>query len=145
MRRLKFFGHPLHPATVHFPLGLLVGATAVDVLGWLWPAIDGDAARLMLILGLVAAAPTVATGFLDFLAIAREPAVERTAVYHLLSVSVALAFYGASLWLRQAAASGAIARWTSLGGALALLGAGWFGGQLVYRHGEGVEATRRNL
>src|SRR5690606_39772835 len=79
MRRLEFFGHPLHPATVHFPLGLLVGATAVDVLGWLWPAIDGDAARLMLILGLVAAAPTVATGFLDFLAIAREPAVERTA------------------------------------------------------------------
>lgn len=110
MRRLRFFGHPLHPATVHFPIGLLVGATVVDVLAVLGLDLGPKAANLLLILGLCAAA--------------------------------ALGLYGASLWLRNVTESTVLVLTTSLGGAFVLLFAGWLGGQLVYRHGQGVESPR---
>lgn len=142
MRRLRFFGHPLHPATVHFPIGLLVGATVVDVLAVLGLDLGPKAANLLLILGLCAAAASVATGFLDFLSLAEDPLVERTATFHFLSISAALGLYGASLWLRNVTESTVLVLTTSLGGAFVLLFAGWLGGQLVYRHGQGVESPR---
>lgn len=142
MRRLRLFGHPLHPATVHFPIGLLVGATVADVLAILGLDIAPKAVNLLLILGLCAAAAGVTTGFLDFLALAKDPPVERTATFHVLGISVALGLYGASLWVRNLSDSPSLALVTSLAGAFVLLLAGWFGGQLVYRHGQGVEPPR---
>lgn len=141
MRRLRLFGHPLHPATVHFPIGLLAGATVVDVLVALGLEVGPEVASLLLILGLCAAAASVATGFLDFLAIAKDPSVERTAVLHLLCISVALGLYAASLWFRHDTESAALVLATSLGGAFVLLFAGWLGGQLVYRYRQGVESS----
>src|SRR6185295_14293809 len=55
---MRVFGHPLHPALVHFPIGLLLSASAVDV-AWL-ASLCSDvhlAAVLMaggLVMGLVA-------------------------------------------------------------------------------------------
>lgn len=142
MRRLRLFGHPLHPATVHFPIGLLAGATVVDVLAALGLDVGPKAANLLLILGLCAAAASVATGFLDFLSLAKDPIVERAATFHLLAISTALGLYGASLWIRIETESTALVLLTSLGGAFVLLFAGWLGGQLVYHHGQGVESPR---
>lgn len=142
MRRLRLFGHPLHPATVHFPIGLLIGATVVDALAVFGLDLGPKAANLLLILGLCAAAASVTTGFLDFLSIAKDPQVERTAISHFLCISVALGLYGVSLWLRNATESTALVLATSLAGAIVLLFAGFLGGQLVYRHGQGVESPR---
>lgn len=141
MRRLRLFGHPLHPATVHFPIGLLAGATVVDVLAAVGLDVDSKAANLLLTLGLLAASASVATGFLDFLVIAKDPLVERTAIFHFLCMSTALALYGVSLWLRHGTESTALVLATSLGGAFVLLFAGWLGGQLVYRYRQGVESS----
>lgn len=70
MRRLRLFGHPLHPATVHFPIGLLAGATVVDVLvalglyaASLWFRHDTESAALVLATSLGGAAVLLLAGW----------------------------------------------------------------------------------
>jgi len=70
MRRLRLFGHPLHPATVHFPIGLLAGATVVDVLAALglyaaslWFRHDTESAALVLATSLGGAAVLLLAGW----------------------------------------------------------------------------------
>jgi uncharacterized membrane protein len=139
-------GHPLHPAVVHFPLALLLSATAADVA---WVAgITGDvhiAAVLMaggLAMGLVA----MAAGLIDFAKL--DEAVVPHALRHMAAVGVAWLGYAVALYLRRDALSGAatvgsISLALSLASALLLALGGWLGGRLVYTFGAGVDAVRR--
>jgi uncharacterized membrane protein len=153
---LRLFGHPAHTVLVHLPLGLWAASAAWDALGFLGVGPDAGAlfsqvAFWCIVGGLVAAAPTVVTGFLDFLAIGkgRERAAD-LAIYHLGTMLSAAAAYGGSLVARGGPSPAEGAR---LGWALALAGAGllllivggWMGGELVYRYGVGTAAApRRN-
>ncbi|WP_424952556.1 DUF2231 domain-containing protein [Deinococcus sp.] len=129
------FGHPLHPLLVHLPLGGWLIAGVLDVL----PLPDTDAAAdLALLLGTVGASGTIATGWTDWAN--TEGAARRTGLVHGLLNEVAFLMQAASVLSRRRG-DRATGRLLS-GGALALAVAGGFlGGQLVYRHGLGVEAT----
>ena len=139
-------GHPLHPAIVHFPIGLLLSATIADVA---WVAGLNPDARLAAILiagGLVMALVAMGAGLVDFAKL--DEALVPHAVRHMAAVGAAWLGYGIALYLRRDVFSGAasIAAASialSLASAFILALGGWLGGRLVYTFGAGVDAVRR--
>ncbi len=146
-RRPRLLGHPLHPITVHVPLGLLLAGTAFDLLALTvagpWP----DRAQAVLAAGLIASVPTLATGFVELVAIPPRARHARLATLHLVCASAALASYLASLALRwdEPSPPSAATLLTSLAGAALLGVTGWLGAELVYGYGEGVRAPQTHL
>jgi len=143
--RARIAGHPLHPALVHFPVGLWLAAVLWDGVGWwrpgegLWPQMS----YWCIALGLAAALPAVATGFLEFFALASDDPSIGAATAHMMAMGVAAMLFGAS-WVLRAKAGAAVppGAWTlalDLAGAAALAAGGWLGGTLVYRYGIGRE------
>ena len=135
------FGHPLHPAIVHFPIALLLSASAAD-LAWL-AGLTGDVhigAVLMaggLAMGLVA----MGAGLFDFTKL--DPAVVPHAVRHMSVVGTAWTGYAIALYLRRDVLSDGVTLGSatvaiSLLSALFLSVGGWLGGRLVYTFGAGV-------
>ena len=61
------YHHPIHPIVVHVTVGSVVAAFILGILGYLRRKPElGQAARYCLIIALVFAGPTVATGFMDW-------------------------------------------------------------------------------
>jgi uncharacterized membrane protein len=146
--RARIAGHPLHPALVHFPVGLWLAAVLWDGVGWwrsnevLWPQMS----YWCLALGLAAALPAVATGLVEYFALnSDDPAID-TATAHMMAMAGSAALFGAS-WVVRAKTGIAVAPngWAlalSLIGASALAVGGWLGGALVYRYGIGRDEGR---
>ncbi len=61
---LRFSGR-LHPLLVHFPIGLIIGAGLVEILGSPWRRRLSSAARVMLGLGAIGAAAAAFTGWMN--------------------------------------------------------------------------------
>jgi uncharacterized membrane protein len=132
--------HPIHPAVVHFPLGLLLSATLVDVaqIAGLWS--EPRFAALLIAGGLVGGLAAMGAGLYDFSRL-REDQVPH-ALRHMAAVGVAWLGYAGALYLRRDALTGAAAPSTasiavSFGSAIILGLGGWLGGELVYRYGAG--------
>lgn len=132
--------HPLHPAVVHFPLGLLLSGTLVDLgqLTGLWA--EPRFATLLIAGGLIGGLAAMAAGLYDFSRL--NDAQVPHALRHMAVVSAAWLGYAAALYLRRDVLAGAgdvsqasIA--TSIGSAVILGLGGWLGGELVYRYGAG--------
>ncbi|WP_397428168.1 DUF2231 domain-containing protein [Pontimonas sp.] len=132
----------LHPASVHFPIGLLFGAW-LFVLGRLFfPALMPEiVVTISLVLGLISSIPAVATGLWELVRVGDSASseAERTLWWHLglvgTSVSIFLAtlivyLEGPILWAVVLSTAGV---------ALLVLGA-HFGGSLVYKHRIGLDA-----
>ncbi len=61
------FNHPLHPALVHFPMGMAMGALAfMIVLFWLKKTELAPAAYYSHIFGLITLLPTMIVGYMDW-------------------------------------------------------------------------------
>ena len=139
-------GHPLHPPVVHFPIGLLLSATIVDV-GWVAGfTADPRLAALLMAGGLVMAVVAMGAGMLDFARI--DQALVPHAVRHMAAVGTAWLGYGVALYLRRDVFSGGTTLTSatiavSIASALILALGGWLGGRLVYTFGAGVSAARR--
>ena len=145
MRRIQMAGHPLHPAFVHFPLGILPLVPLWDLLGivrgepywWtiaFWTAVAGVA-----IAGI-----TLTTGFLDYAALPEDERITRTADRHMYVMLAAGGIFIGRLLAQGGAAppaggSSILALALSVVGAVLLLLGGWLGGELVYEHGVGVK------
>ena len=139
-------GHPLHPALVHFPIGLLLSATAVDV-AWVAGLIsDPNLAAMLMAGGLVMALVAMGAGLVDFARL--DQSVVPHAVRHMAAVGTAWLGYGVALYLRRDVFSGAMTMTAatvalSVASALVLALGGWLGGRLVYTFGAGVSPTAR--
>ena len=132
--------HPIHPALVHFPLGLLLTATLADVarLAVAWP--EPSFVAWLMAIGLAAALPTIAAGLYDFRRL--DDTQVPHALRHMAAVALALLGYGVALYLRRDTLSGAAEVSSAsfaigLGSAAVLGFGGWLGGELVYRYGAG--------
>lgn len=141
--------HPLHPALVHFPVACWTLATLADATGVLHPdaRLAQCAAGLMAVgcaIGLLAAL----AGFVELLRLPPAHPAGRDAVTHMALALVAWCLYAGSLVLRIDVEAGVLRRpdiaalAASALGWVALLGAGWMGGTLVYRHGVGMAGRR---
>jgi nitrite reductase/ring-hydroxylating ferredoxin subunit len=113
--------------------GALMSATLLDLL-----ASDeaSPAARRLVSLGLITAAPTALAGWSDW--IDTEQAEQRVGLVHAISNITGLSAYALSWWQRRNGGSG---RYAGLGGAAALSVGGWLGGHLAYAQGVGVDTT----
>ena len=132
--------HPIHPALVHFPLGLLLTATLTDLarLAVSWP--DPRFTACLMALGLAAALPAMAAGLYDFRSL--DEAQVPHALRHMAAIATGWLGYAVALYLRRDALAGvaepsAASIAIGLAGAAALGLGGWFGGELVYRDGAG--------
>lgn len=137
-----FRGHPLHPAVVPMPIGMLSAAAASDLLGFA----TGDrffrrASRWLIGGGIVSGVVAALLGIVEFTTIraARQP----TGVAHGAGNATILAMSTASLVLRLRSGNRlslpAVA--LSAASAVALTVTGWLGGELSFRHRIGVPRT----
>ena len=143
----KPIGHPTHALVVHFPAGLWPAALLFDLLSWIRP--DPTLVRAAfydILLGLGMAALAIFTGLLDFLPTVPGSWKRQLGWRHLLAQAGATGCFAISAGLR--ALDPGSARTPILPLLLAALGVGllllgnFLGGELVYRHGMRVGASR---
>lgn len=134
--------HPIHPMLVPFPIVFFVSAFVTDLLfvnghGSVW----ASASYWLLIAGLIGGALAAVAGLVDFLGDARIRSLG-AAKAHFAGNVTAVVLEAINAYLRSGdpavvvAGSGII-----LSGVVVviLLITGWLGGELVYRHGVGVD------
>jgi uncharacterized membrane protein len=131
--------HPIHPMLVPFPIVCFIGALVTDIVflnnydhGW------ATASRYLLAIGLVMAALAAVAGLTDFFGEKRIQGSD--AIKHMLAnvTAVVLELINFFVRLHSDAAIGRIGIYLSVIVVLILLYSGWKGGDLVYRHGMGV-------
>lgn len=128
-------GHPLHPLLVAVPIGAWTAASYLDLVG---DRSDRVAARRLVGLGAVAAAPAVLTGASDWTD--TMGAERRVGVVHALANHAALSAYVGSWFARRRGRHGLGVALAALGGTAMTVG-GWLGGHLAYGLGVGVDTT----
>jgi len=138
------FGHPLHPALVHFPIGLLLSATLADLAFAAGLTANVQVAAMMMAGGLAAGLLAMGAGLVDFAKL--EETVVPHALRHMTVVGIAWIGYAISLYLRGDLLTGGTAVptsaiLTSLVSALFLSLGGWLGGRLVYTFRAGISKS----
>jgi uncharacterized membrane protein len=139
--KAKLLGHPIHQMLVVFPLGLLGGSVAFDLLH---RALDSDVmalvAHYLIVGGLIAGLVAAPFGTIDWLAIPSGTRAKSVGAMHAVGNVVVLAlFFGSWLVRRDAPqAPEVLAHVLSFGGAFLSLATAWLGGELVDRLGVGV-------
>lgn len=139
------FGHPLHPAVVHFPLALLLSATFADLIWLIGLTNDTHIGAILMAGGLAMGLLAMFAGMIDFTRL--DEAVVPHALRHMAAVGTAWVGYAVALYMRKDsllgdAPLGATAVIVSFVSALVLALGGWLGGRLVYTFGAGVSANR---
>lgn len=130
----KFLGHPLHPVTVHLPIGAWILAAILDPWGGSMPArVAADAAVGFGLFGAIVASITGATDFHPY----GDPSVRRIGGLHAILNWVAIGLYAFSLLFRFDEFRD-LARIFSYTGLVAVSAAGYLGGLLVYEKRIGV-------
>jgi uncharacterized membrane protein len=144
-RGLRLFGHPLHAALVHFPMGFLSLVPLWDAAAiWRGGSSWWGMSFWTLAAGWFLALPAAVAGLWDYTDMDGGHQGRKDADRHLLLMGTALVLHMASLLARSGPdpMSGGRLRVAVL---LSALGAGvlgwggWYGGHLVYHHKIGVE------
>ena len=140
--KAKLAGHAIHPMLIVFPLGLLATSFFFDLIhlaseGERW----GYASFYMISAGILGRLLSAVFGLVDWLAIPRGTRARRVGALHGAGNVVVVAFFLASWGIRypDPARAGGAAVVLSLAGVLLALVTGWLGGELVERHGVGVD------
>lgn len=127
-----WLGHPLHPALVAAPLGMLASVPLLD-----WTGSDPASRRRLAGLGLLASIPALAAGVADWSD--TSGAEQRVGAVHALANATAVAAFARSWWVRRDEPEGG--RASALVGTALLAAGGWLGGHLAYALGVGVDTT----
>ena len=145
--KAKALGHPIHQMLIPFPFGLLATAVIFDIVHLVWgnPTM-ATVAYWMIIAGIFGGLVAAPFGLIDYLAIPRGTRARSVGLVHGLGNVVVLLLFAASWWLRYGTPGAADAHVPStLALALSFAGfalaglTGWLGGELVDRHGVGVD------
>lgn len=139
---MRIFGHPVHPAIVHFPIAGWILTPLADLVYY----VGGDpfwsrGAALANAAALAFAAPAIIAGTVDLRRLKDRPAAAGAAMLHVSLMTFALMASIASLYLRlpfSAPAWSLSAAGLSLAAAAATAVGGYFGGAMVYVHGLGL-------
>lgn len=137
---MKLFGHPLHPALVAFPLGLLLLMPVWDLSAVVLGARDAAVvAYWSELAGLALGAVAAVAGLVDLVRLSDNTA-QPTALRHAGSALTALSFFGVAFALRGHGdpLRVSVVVLDSLG-ALTLGVTGWLGGHLVFHYAVGLE------
>lgn len=130
-----WLGHPLHPMLTDLPVGLLTGATIVDLVGGEG---GGDIADALTVLGLLSVLPTAVTGLSDWADTVDTD--KRLGLVHALANAGASVLFAAAVVSRRGG-SRAGGRLFGLAGLGVLSASGYIGGHLVFARGLGVDHT----
>ena len=133
--------HPIHPMLVGIPIGLWVFAMVADLVHLfggspVWKVVALYAIGGGIVAALVAAVP----GFIDFTSIS-DRRVRRVALTHMMVNLVVVGLFALSFWLRLVSPLGGVPVAVSGVGVVLLGLGGWLGGELVFVHGMGVDAS----
>jgi nitrite reductase/ring-hydroxylating ferredoxin subunit/uncharacterized membrane protein len=132
----SWLGHPLHPVLTDVTIGSFTSAVLLD---WLGGRDSRPAARRLLGIGLLSAAPVVASGASDWAdsEVASE-AARRIGLVHATGNAVAASLFAASYAARRRGADG---RALALAGSATLTAGAYLGGHLSFAEGVGVDHT----
>ena len=136
-----FRGHPSHPPFTDITVGAYTTGTVLVVIGWFGvnEAVMVKTGLLATVVGLIAAALTILTGWLDYIRIPRGSSMRRTAAVHWISTISSTAIYVVSAAVLQAGSdSGQVstaAALVSLAAWAVLLFGAWAGGSIVFIYG----------
>ncbi|HEY0641183.1 MAG TPA: DUF2231 domain-containing protein [Pseudonocardiaceae bacterium] len=142
--RVRVAGHAAHPMLIVFPLGLLGTAVVFDILHLLTDR-GGFAttAAHLLAAGVLSGLLAAATGWADWLlAVPRGTRARQVGLLHGLANGAMLVLFAIS-WLLRFDTADWTPSWPAIvlawAGVVLALASGWLGGELVERHGIGVE------
>jgi uncharacterized membrane protein len=137
-------GHPIHPMLIPFPIALWVFSLVADII-YLWR--DNAAwewiAFWTLLAGCLGAVAAAIFGLIDYFAI-KDKQVVKIANWHARLNVLALLLFAASWYLRTDNGSDMVGDSLKIPFALSVIGvlvvtvSGWLGGELVFKHGVGV-------
>jgi nitrite reductase/ring-hydroxylating ferredoxin subunit/uncharacterized membrane protein len=127
-----WLGHQLHPMLIAGPIGLWSSALVLDLTGG-----DRDAARRLVGAGVLAVAPTAASGLADWSELGSAKRPKRVGLVHALANTGTAALFAAS-WLARRRGDHDRGRSLALAGAGGLAVGGYLGGHLSYSQGVGV-------
>ena len=131
--------HPIHPMLVPFPIVCFILALVCDIFYNSGHPEIATASKWLLGIGLVTAGLAAIAGLTDFFGEKRIQGSD--AIKHMLAnvTAVILELINFFLRLNNDAAIGKIGIYLSIVVALILVYSGWKGGDLVFKHGMGVE------
>jgi uncharacterized membrane protein/nitrite reductase/ring-hydroxylating ferredoxin subunit len=145
----KPFGHPVHPALVHFPIGLFVLSLLLDIAPYL-NLTSNDLFRASLYamgFGLTIGVLAALTGLVDRSDIRLDHPARKTSTIHMVLNLTALGLLGINFFLRlgQSDLAGLPLPYLllSLIGVVIILVSGYLGGTMVYDNGIAVGRHRR--
>jgi uncharacterized membrane protein len=129
----RWLGHSLHPLLTDLPLGCWIGSGLLDLAGG--RSARGASQRLVGF-GLMFVPATAASGSADW-SLARDPAVRRVGVVHMIGNGVVAILY---LWSWRARRRGRHHQGVTLGllGGLLAWATGYLGGHMSYARGTGM-------
>lgn len=140
----RLLGHPIHALSIVLPLGALSMSVILDVLNviderQIWK----DSAYVLIGLGVICGLLVAIPGLIDWLSIPASHEAKSIGLLHLSSNVLGLILFSVSWLLRydQPDSWSTLAFLFSLGGITALSVGGWLGGEMVYRHGIGMDHT----
>jgi len=148
--KARALGHPVHPMLVALPIGLWLISLLFDFV-YLWTR-DIFWYRVSfwnLVAGTAGACLAAIPGLIDFSQIPNTNSASKIANYHFLAAMTVVTIYVIDTVLRinlKAAAGTLLIVVVALSAVNAcLLGlVGWLGGELVFKHGIGVEIQKRD-
>ena len=136
-----WLGHQLHPMLIAGPIGLWSSALLLDLTA----GDDGrDAARRLVGAGVLAVAPTAASGLADWSELGSAKRPKRVGLVHAAANTATAALFGAS-WLARRKGDHDRGRALSLAGAAGLAVGGYLGGHLSYSQAVGVNRNHSEM